>query len=51
MTTRILCQSYRHAVELMGVWQKKGYVTSIPRFDGRDWIVWYQTRAEWEARK
>ena len=47
MTTRILCQSYRHAAAQMGVWQARGCVTSIPRFDGRDWYLTYMTWTEY----
>ena len=51
MTTLILCQSYRHAAAQMGVWQAKGYVTSIPRFDGRGWYLVVTPRGEWREEK
>lgn len=50
MTTCTVLYSYREAVTEMARLQHKGYVTSIPKFDGRCWLVWYQTRAEWEAK-
>ena len=49
MTSYTICYSYREAVTEMARLQRRGYVTSIPKFDGRCWLVWYQTRAEWEA--
>ena len=49
--TTIPCISYTHATEQMGYWQKKGYVTSTPKFDGRDWYITYTTWAEYREVK
>ncbi|MFA5376928.1 MAG: hypothetical protein WC455_14355 [Dehalococcoidia bacterium] len=45
--TTIHCTSYSHAAELMGYWQKRGYVTSVPIFDGLEWYITYTPRGEY----
>jgi len=52
MTSHTPLMSYRDACAEMGRLQGKGYVTSIPKFDGWGWYVSYMTRAEYrEARQ
>jgi len=45
--TTIRCTSYSHAAELMGYWQKRGNVTSIPLFDGHGWYITVTPRMEY----
>ena len=48
MTNHTPSMSYRDACAEMGRLQMRGYVTSIPMFDGWGWYVGYMTWAEYE---
>ena len=48
MTIHTPSMSYRDACAEMGRLQMRGYVTSIPIFDGWGWYVGYMTWAEYE---